>query len=92
MRSSIFQLDYFQSLESCFKISISESLKADDPKAGFDYLHLNHIWEGSKINKFEENQKIKTMHVPLQKLSEFQANNFKIQRPTFKKQQKGIRK
>lgn len=45
MRCSIFQLHYFQGLVSCFKITTSESLKADGPKAGFDYLHPNRIWE-----------------------------------------------
>lgn len=32
------------------------------------------------------------MHVLMQKLSESQANHFKIQMSTFKKQQKGNRK
>lgn len=49
IRSSIFQLHYFQGLVSWFKITTSESLKADGPRAGFDYLHPNHIWEVSKI-------------------------------------------
>lgn len=43
MRSLIFQLHYFQGLVSCFKITVLESLKADGPKAGFEYLNPSHI-------------------------------------------------
>ena len=43
MSSSVFQLHYFQGLVSRFKITTSESLRADGPKAGFEYLHTNRI-------------------------------------------------
>ena len=58
MSSTVFQLHYFQGLVSCFKITTSESLKADGPKAGFEYLHTNRIWEEVRY-KLESNQKEK---------------------------------
>ena len=87
MRCSIFQLHSFQGLVSCFKITTSESLRADGPKAGFDYLHPNRIWEEVRY-KLDR----KTRHVLMQKLSESQTNRFKNQMSTFRKQQKGNRK
>lgn len=60
MRSSVFQLHYFQGLVSCFKITTSESLQADDPKAGFDDLHPNHIREEGRYKLESKEKKHKT--------------------------------
>lgn len=58
MSSSVFQLHYFQGLVSCFKITTSETLRADGPKADFDYLHTNRIQKEVRY-KLEINQKEK---------------------------------
>lgn len=61
----------------------SESLEAGDPKAVFDYFHPNHIWEASNIQIWRKpenkNNASFLLLLLLQKLSESQVTNFKIQ-------------